>query len=110
MSIVLTERAAQEVSKAKAAYAPDPTAFLRIAVAGGQCHGFSYSMRFDTNFDEKLDAKYQLHGVDVVVDKKSALYLEGMTVDYQETLEQRGFKFDNPNATKTCGCGSSFSV
>ncbi|MFO0904428.1 MAG: iron-sulfur cluster assembly accessory protein [Pirellulales bacterium] len=110
MSITLTEKAAQEVAKAKAAHAPDPTAFLRIAVAGGQCHGFSYSLRFDTQFDEKLDEKLQFYGVDVVVDKKSALYLEGMTVDYHESIEQRGFKFDNPNAVKTCGCGSSFSV
>lgn len=110
MSITLTERAAQEVIKAREANKADEAMFLRIGVKGGGCSGFNYSMQFDTHFDEAADAKYEFYGVQVVVDKKSALYLEGMTVDWYESLEQKGFKFDNPNATKTCGCGSSFSV
>ena len=110
MSITLTERAAEEVKKAKDANKVEETMFLRIGVKGGGCSGFDYSMHFDNNFDEKADTKYDCFGVPVVVDKKSALYLEGMTVDWYESLEKRGFKFDNPNATKTCGCGSSFSV
>ncbi|MFO0867945.1 MAG: iron-sulfur cluster assembly accessory protein [Pirellulales bacterium] len=110
MSISLTERAAQEVLKARDASQADASMFLRIGVRGGGCSGFNYSMQFDNKFDESLDSKYEFYGVQVVVDKKSALYLEGMTVDWYESLEQKGFKFDNPNAVKTCGCGSSFSV
>ena len=60
--------------------------------------------------DEKQDKKYESNGVQVVVDQKSALYLEGLTIDWYESLEKRGFDFQNPNATKTCGCGNSFSV
>ncbi|MFO0819211.1 MAG: iron-sulfur cluster assembly accessory protein [Pirellulales bacterium] len=110
MSITLTERAAQEVIKARDAHKADAAMFLRIGVKGGGCSGFNYSMQFDSKFDESADSKFEFFGVEVVVDKKSALYLEGMTVDWYESLEQKGFKFDNPNATKTCGCGSSFSV
>jgi iron-sulfur cluster assembly protein len=65
---------------------------------------------FDQKYDEKTDAKYDCFGINVVVDKKSALYLDGTTVDFYEGLEKRGFTFENPNATKTCGCGSSFST
>ena len=59
---------------------------------------------------EKTDSKYEYHGVPVVVDKKSALYLDGTTIDFYDGLEARGFKFDNPNAVKSCGCGSSFQA
>jgi iron-sulfur cluster assembly protein len=110
MSITLTERAAHEVMKAREANKVDDAMFLRIGVKGGGCSGFNYSMQFDTQYDEAADTKFDFFGVKVVVDKKSALYLEGMTVDWYESLEQKGFKFDNPNAVKTCGCGSSFSV
>ena len=110
MTIAMTERAAQEVQKARDANKLDAAMFLRLGVRGGGCAGFDYTMNFDSNFDEKQDQRFDFHGVPVVVDKKSALYLEGTTVDWYESLEKRGFKFDNPNATKTCGCGSSFSV
>ena len=83
---------------------------LRVRVVGGGCSGFSYDLGFDNTFDEKLDSKYDQHGVTVVVDKKSALYLDGTTVDFYDGLEKRGFTFDNPNAVKTCGCGSSFQA
>jgi iron-sulfur cluster assembly protein len=83
---------------------------LRVGVAGGGCSGFSYALGFDQSFDEKADAKYDCHGVTMVVDKKSALYLDGTTVDFYEGLDKRGFTFTNPNATKTCGCGSSFQA
>jgi iron-sulfur cluster assembly protein len=65
---------------------------------------------FDRNFDAKVDSKYDCHGVTLVVDKKSSLYLDGTTVDFYEGLDKRGFTFDNPNAVKTCGCGSSFQA
>lgn len=83
---------------------------VRIGVRGGGCGGFEYAFHFDENFDEKQDTKYESNGVQVVVDNKSALYLDGLTVDWQETLEKRGFTFDNPNSTRSCGCGNSFSV
>lgn len=110
MAITLTERAAQEVQKAREANKMEDAMFLRLGVRGGGCSGFDYSMHFDSNFDEKMDTRYDFFGVQVVVDKKSALYLDGTTVDWHESLEKRGFKFENPNAVKTCGCGSSFSV
>ena len=83
---------------------------LRVGVTGGGCSGFSYALGFDKSFDDKADSKYDCHGVTVVVDKKSALYLDGTTVDFYDGLEKRGFTFENPNAVKTCGCGSSFQA
>ena len=83
---------------------------LRIGIAAGGCSGFSYTLNFDDSFDEKADTKYDCHGVAVVVDKKSALYLDGTTVDWYESLEKQGFTFENPNAVKSCGCGSSFQA
>jgi iron-sulfur cluster assembly protein len=65
---------------------------------------------FDKEFDEKADSKFDCFGVPVVVDKKSALYLDGTTVDFHDGIDRRGFTFDNPNATKSCGCGSSFQA
>jgi iron-sulfur cluster assembly accessory protein len=110
MGIILSERAASEVKKVLQEQNQAEPTLLRVRVVGGGCSGFSYDLRFDNQFDEKLDSKYEYHGVTVVVDKKSALYLDGTTVDYYEGLEKRGFTFDNPNAVKTCGCGSSFQA
>ncbi|MCC7083936.1 MAG: iron-sulfur cluster assembly accessory protein [Pirellulales bacterium] len=110
MAVALTERAAQEVKKIIEEQKFEPTTVLRVGVAGGGCSGFQYSLGFDMNFDEKADSKYDCHGVTLVVDKKSALYLDGTTVDFYEGLEKRGFTFDNPNAVKSCGCGSSFQA
>ena len=110
MAIKLTERAAEEAKKFKAEHNYGEDAVLRIGVAGGGCSGFNYSLSFDDNFDEKADTKYDCHGVAVVVDKKSALYLDGTTIDWHESLEKQGFTFENPNAVKTCGCGSSFQA
>jgi iron-sulfur cluster assembly protein len=110
MAIILSERAASAVKKVLQEQTPNDQTLLRVRVVGGGCSGFSYDLRFDNQFDEKLDSKYEFHGVTVVVDKKSALYLDGTTVDYYEGLEKHGFTFDNPNAVKTCGCGSSFQA
>jgi iron-sulfur cluster assembly protein len=110
MAITLTERAAKEVKKVLDEQKQPETVMLRVRVVGGGCSGFSYDLKFDDQFDEKLDSKSKQHDVTVVVDKKSALYLDGTTVDYYEGLEKRGFTFDNPNAVKTCGCGSSFQA
>ena len=110
MGIKLSERAATEVKKVIEEQNQSEQTLLRVRVVGGGCSGFSYDLRFDTEFDEKMDSKYEHHGVTVVVDKKSALYLDGTTVDYYEGLDKRGFTFDNPNAVKSCGCGSSFQA
>jgi iron-sulfur cluster assembly protein len=110
MSVTITEKAAKEIQRVLSEQKMPETTVLRIGVAGGGCSGFQYSLGFDKQFDEKVDSKYDFHGVTVVVDKKSALYLDGTTVDFYDGLEKRGFTFDNPNAVKSCGCGSSFSA
>src|SRR3954466_8396327 len=110
MGVTLTEKAAGELKRVMQDQKIDADYFLRVGVAGGGCSGFSYALGFDNNYDEKLDAKFDQHGVTGVVDRKSDLYLDGTTVDFYEGLERRGFTFENPNATKSCGCGSSFSA
>src|SRR6266849_8856812 len=81
---------------------------LRLGVQGGGCSGLSYNIRFDTQPRER-DRVFQFGDVRVFVDPKSFIYLHGMTLDYHETLMQQGFVFVNPNASKSCGCGTSFS-
>jgi iron-sulfur cluster assembly accessory protein len=87
---------------------PVPTG-LRLGVVGGGCSGFSYSMQFE-NGAGAMDKTFEYEGLKVYVDATSLMYLQGASVDYIETLEGAGFKFDNPNTKSTCGCGSSFSV
>jgi iron-sulfur cluster assembly protein len=82
---------------------------LRLGVQGGGCSGLSYNIRFDTQPRER-DRIFQFGDVRVFVDPKSFIYLHGMTLDYQETLMHQGFVFVNPQATKSCGCGTSFSA
>jgi len=81
---------------------------LRLGVQGGGCSGLSYNIRFDTQPRER-DRVYEFSGVRVFVDPKSFIYLHGMVLDYEESLMRQGFHFVNPNSTKSCGCGSSFS-
>ncbi len=107
--IQLTETAVQKV-KEILDQQPDPKpAGLRIAVVGGGCSGFSYSMAFE-GAPGLLDKTYTFESLKVFIDQASMLYLDGARVDYVETLEGAGFKFDNPNVRTTCGCGSSFSA
>ncbi|HTU27150.1 MAG TPA: iron-sulfur cluster assembly accessory protein [Pirellulales bacterium] len=110
MSIKLSEKAAHEIKRILSEQSYGPETLLRVGVTGGGCSGFSYALGFDNHFDEQMDAKTEQHGVSVVVDKKSDLYLDGTTVDFYEGLDKRGFTFDNPNAVKSCGCGSSFQA
>lgn len=110
MAVTLTERAASEVKRILKEQNYSEDTFLRVGVAGGGCSGFSYSLTFDTKSDEAVDDVYDYFGVKMVVDRKSDLYLGGTSVDFYEGLERRGFVFNNPNATKSCGCGSSFSA
>ena len=106
--VQLTENAVTKVKEILASQEPKP-AGLRIAVVGGGCSGFSYSMAFE-NQPNMLDKTYNYDGLKVFVDQASMLYLDGASVDYVETLEGSGFKFSNPNVKSTCGCGSSFSA
>jgi iron-sulfur cluster assembly accessory protein len=110
MAITLTETAAAEVKKYREDLKIDADAFLRVGVNAGGCSGFDYRIEFDEKFDDETDRKYEYFGVEVVVDKKSALLLEGTTIDFHDGLQERGFKFENPNAVKSCGCGKSFGV
>ena len=106
--VTLTETAVTKVKEILDSQEPKPNG-LRIAVVGGGCSGFSYSMAFE-NTPNMLDKTYNYNGLKVFVDQASLLYLDGAEVDYVETLEGSGFKFNNPNVKSTCGCGSSFSV
>ncbi len=81
---------------------------LRVGVTGGGCSGFSYVLGFDQQKDN--DDFFEVKGVKVVMDRAHALYLLGMEIDWVEGLNNRGFSFNNPNATSSCGCGSSFST
>lgn len=82
---------------------------LRVGVQGGGCSGLQYSLNFDTQV-EKFDKVFDVKGVRIVVDLRSALYLQGTTLDYVQSLTGDGFKFSNPNASRSCGCGTSFSA
>lgn len=110
MAVALTEAAANEAARVKSTGKYEEQSYLRIQVVAGGCSGFEYAMRFDTNYDPERDHLYNSHGFNFLVDKKSALYLDGTTVDWVETLERRGFEFHNPMAQRTCGCGKSFQA
>lgn len=107
MIVKLTETAAAEVKK----YTEEnEEKYLRIGVSGGGCSGFQYSLEMSNDYNEEQDTLSTQHEVDVVVDKKSALFLEGTTLDYYSDISKRGFIFDNPNTVRSCGCGNSFQV
>ncbi len=106
--IQLTPRAIEKVKEILDTQEPKPSG-LRIAVVGGGCSGFNYSMAFE-NDPNVLDKTYNFDGLKIFVDQASMLYLDGASVDFVETLEGSGFKFENPNVKSTCGCGSSFSA
>ncbi len=106
--VQLTETAVSKVKEILGAQEPKP-AGLRIAVVGGGCSGFSYSMAFE-NTPNMLDKTYKFDDLQVFIDQASLLYLDGAEVDYVESMEGSGFKFNNPNVKSTCGCGSSFSA
>jgi len=81
---------------------------LRVGVRGGGCSGMSYILGFDRQREQDLE--FEVDGIAVVMDKRHGLYLMGTTLDYHDGLDARGFTFENPNATATCGCGSSFAA
>ena len=106
--IIVSDKAAKKILSLKQEE-DTPEAFLRIKVARGGCSGLSYKMDFDEAKTEK-DSLFAHNGADVIVDSQSLLYIAGMTLDYDGGLNGQGFTFSNPNATKSCGCGSSFAV
>ena len=107
-TVRLTERAATQVKKILADQQSDGELYLRVAVEGGGCSGLSYKLGLDHKTEE--DQVIQSQGLDVLVDSKHVMYLKGITIDYPDGLDARGFTFDNPNADETCGCGSSFAT
>ena len=104
----LTEVAADKVKEIRQAEDIEESYALRVKVLGGGCSGFQYDLYFDERAEG--DTVYASHGVDLVCDTMSFMYLMGTTIDYVEGLQGAGFKFNNPNTTGSCGCGSSFSV
>ena len=106
----VTEAAVKRIRivMAKEGIAPEEGG-LRLGVSGGGCSGLSYVIKFDSHPRER-DRVFEFDGVRVFIDPKSFVYLQGMTLDYEETLMRQGFNFINPNATRSCGCGTSFSA
>ena len=107
MSINLTPEAVSEVKRMIEKDKLDGKG-LRLGVKGGGCSGLSYFMEFGAK--KEKDNEFDFEGLPVYVDPKSLLYMDGTTLDYKDTLQEKGFRFVNPNANKTCGCGESFSV
>jgi iron-sulfur cluster assembly accessory protein len=108
-AVTLTERAADKVKALMAQEPAGEAEVLRVAIRGGGCGGFEYELGFDRGATDG-DGEAEFHGVRVVVDQASAQYLAGATVDFVESLQESGFKIDNPNASGSCGCGHSFQV
>jgi iron-sulfur cluster assembly protein len=106
--ITLTDKAVGEIKRLKGS---DPNhQHLRVQVVGGGCSGMSYKLGFDTTPAQANDKVFERDGVSLIIDSKSFLYLTGTELDFSDGLNGKGFVFNNPNAKRTCGCGSSFSA
>lgn len=110
MAIKITDRALLEVARIITEQNLGENVSLRVGVKGGGCSGFSYTLGFDDSDPGPVDQVFEYDGIRVVSDPKSFLYLAGIEIDFEESLMGRGFKFNNPNARNSCGCGESFSV
>jgi iron-sulfur cluster assembly accessory protein len=115
MPIEVTEKAAKEVQKIisqqrEQGGMPEEKVYLRVRVVGGGCSGFQNKLDLDPVVNPKLDEVFEFHGVPVVVDKRSLMYLDGARIDYHDELNRSGFSIQNPNAKSTCGCGSSYTM
>ncbi len=106
--VTLTPLAVEKVREIMNQQNPLPSG-LRVAVVGGGCSGFTYHMAFENSSNDS-DNVYEFGDLKVMIDQMSEMYLDGAEIDYVESLEGAGFKFNNPNVRSTCGCGSSFSV
>ena len=111
MPIMLSESAAKEIkSIIKYQGLPEENTRLRVGVKGGGCSGFSYMLDLTEDAKGESDEELESQGVKILIDDKSLLYLEGTEIDFRDEVMGRGFVFKNPNATSSCGCGSSFSA
>jgi iron-sulfur cluster assembly protein len=110
-AIFISEKAKERIAQImkEEGYDKDPSFFIRVSVVGGGCSGLSYKLDFD-NVSKPMDQVFDNEGVKVVTDLKSFLYLVNTTLEFSEGLNGKGFYFNNPNATRTCGCGESFAV
>ena len=106
--VTLTESAVQEIKRLMSEPTFDSDKLLRIGVKGGGCSGMTYVMDFEIKTDK--DESFDIEGIHCIIDRSQNLYLAGMEVDWQGGLNSRGFTFKNPNASSTCGCGTSFAV
>lgn len=106
--IQLTDRAARQIAEIRKKDEVPEEQYLRVGVKGGGCAGMSYELGFDHKSEN--DELETINGVEVIIDKRHVLYLAGIEVDFQDGLDARGFTFENPNASSTCGCGISFSA
>src|SRR5690606_23550120 len=106
--VTLTEGAVAELKKFIDQQELGPDSGLRLGVEGGGCSGMSYILGFDQK--KEGDSEYEIAGIRIFMNKAHGMYLAGMEVDFKNGLDARGFTFNNPNATSTCGCGSSFSA
>lgn len=104
--VVLTDRAAKEIKRL--IESGETTAVLRVGVKGGGCSGMSYVLGFDEK--QEGDEEFYIDNIHCVMNQAHGIYLMGMEIDWQDGLNSRGFTFTNPNASKTCGCGTSFAV
>ena len=109
-NVTITPKAADEVRRIMGDQGVNEKLYLRLRVVGGGCSGFQHKLDLDPTVNEKLDDLFEIQGVPVVIDKRSMLYLGGVTVDFHDDLNKRGFSITNPTAKSTCGCGSSFSM
>jgi iron-sulfur cluster assembly accessory protein len=106
--VTLTKTAVDEIKRLMNAEGFDATQQLRIGVKGGGCSGMTYVLGFDAKTEK--DENFEIEGITCIMEKSHGIYLMGMQVDWQGGLNSRGFTFNNPNASKTCGCGTSFAV
>ncbi len=108
LPVNFTQGAIKQINKLMAEPGFDKTQFLRIGVKGGGCSGLSYILGFDHK--QEADVEFELSNIHCIMNKAHEIYLYGMEIDWQNGLNNRGFTFKNPNASKTCGCGTSFAV
>ena len=108
--IIVTTNAANKIKEYITQGLPEEGSSLRIKVVGGGCSGLRYELAFDKNINRDSDFVKEAHGVEVIIDEKSARYMVGTELDFVDSLMESGFKINNPNASRTCGCGTSFSA
>ncbi len=107
--IIVSEKAKERILELKEVEKRLPEENIRVSVKGGGCSGLMYDLGFDANLTD-TDQVFEDNGVKIVVDRKSLLYLAGTTLEFTDGLNGKGFQFVNPNASRTCGCGESFSI